>query len=94
MGDIADYNDIVRFMRSKEGEARLSDYVTMLKGHKVLDVTYSNETSGIALTLHLDDGGTFVVYPPSLDLGVLRQEFDDVLQREYYIDYPERAPER
>ena len=45
-------------------------------------------------TLCLDDHTEFVVYQPSLDVDVLREEFAEAIQVEYYKDYPERQPER
>lgn len=92
MGDLSDFNDLERFMRSPEGDAHLREIAGILERRTVLDVHWSNETGCIALTLHLDNGDTFVVYPPSLDVGVLREEFGDVIDREYYKDYPDRAP--
>ena len=94
MGDGFDYSDLDRIIRSREGDVHLHKMCAILKGRTVRDVRWSNETSCIALTLHLDNGDTFVVYPPSLDVGVLREEFDEVLEREYYKDFPERAPRK
>ena len=92
MGDASDQSDLGRFMRCAEGEQHLKTMHAMLNGHRLQNVTFSNEGSCIALTLHLDDESTFVIYPPSLDVYVLRQEFEEVLEREYFLDYPERAP--
>lgn len=92
MGDASDQSDLERFMRSVEGEQHLKTMRAMLSGHRIQDVTFSNEDSCIALTLHLDDESTFVVYPPSLEVYVLRQEFEEVIEREYFLDYPERVP--
>ena len=90
MGDICNQNDVDRFMRCRKGKAYLKKIVAMLKGRTILDVTFSNEVSCIATTLILDDNTTFVVFEPSLDVDALREEFAEVIEREYYVDYPER----
>ena len=93
MGDICDMNDCERFLRSESGQAHLDEIVAMLKGRTIVDVTFSNEVSCIATTLHLDKGGGgFVVFQPSLDVDALREEFAEAIEEEYYKDYPERRP--
>ena len=93
MGDISNMNDIERLMRSDIGKAHLDEIVRMLKGHTIVEVSFSNETHFIATTLHLDKGGgTFLVFQPSLTIEAIREQFADVLEREYYKDYPERKP--
>jgi hypothetical protein len=86
-------NDIDRFARSPEGQAQLEEFRAMLKGRTITDVTFSNEVHCVETTLHLDDGETFVVFQPSLDVDVIRMEFAEAIQREYYVDYPERKKE-
>jgi hypothetical protein len=93
MGDICNMSDIDRFMRSPEGQTHLEEIRAMLKGRTITDVSFSNEVQCVETTLHLDDGETFVIYQPSLDVDALREEFADVIQREYYVDYPERKGE-
>ena len=92
MGDACNMADIERFMRCEAGKAHLDEIVSMLKDHTIVDVSFSNETCCVATTLHLDDGETFVVFQPSLDVDALRDEFADVIEEEYYIDFPERRP--
>jgi hypothetical protein len=92
MGDVCDQNDIDRFMRSTNGQAHLEEIRQMLKGRTVVDVEFSNEVHLIATTLHLDDGETFLVFQPSLEVGTLREQFEDVIEREYFKDFPERKP--
>ena len=93
MGDLCNMNDLERFLRSAEGQAYLDEIIAMLKGRTITDVTFSNEVHCIETTLHLDDGETFVVYQPSLEVDAIREEFAEVLQREYYVDYPKRKKE-
>ncbi|MBI5090925.1 MAG: hypothetical protein HZB26_00610 [Candidatus Hydrogenedentes bacterium] len=90
MGDACNMADIDRFMRSKAGKKHLREIRRMLKGHTVVDVSFANDVWCVATTLHLDDGETFEVYQPSLEVDALREEFHDVLQEEYFKDYPER----
>ena len=92
MGDLSDGNDCDRFMRSSQGQAHLDQIVAMLKGRTIKDISFSNEVHCVATTLHLDDGGSFVVFQSSLDVDVLREEFAEVIEEEYYKDYPERRP--
>lgn len=92
MGDICNMADIERFLRSARGKSTLEEISAMLKGHTIVDVSFSNEVHCIALTLHLEDGGSYVVYPPSLEVDALRETFGEVLEQEYYKDYPERRP--
>ena len=92
MGDISDHNDLERLLRSPEGQAHLGEIRNMLVGRTIRKVTFDNEAHFISTTLHLDDGGTFAVFQPSLEIGAIREEFEDVLEREYYIDFPNRKP--
>ena len=94
MGDLCNMNDIDRFLRCRKGKAHLKKIVAMLKGRTITDVTFSNEVHCVVTTLCLDDDTTFVIHQPSLDVDALREEFVDAIQEEYYVDYPERRPER
>ena len=92
MGDICDMNDLERFLRSLEGQAHLEEIRQMLKGRTIMDVEFPNEVHFIATTLHLDDGETFAVFQPSLEVEAIREQFEEALEREYYVDFPERRP--
>ena len=92
MGDICNQNDCDRFMRCRKGKAYLKKIVAMLKGRTITNVTFSNEVQYVATTLHLDDGETFLLFQPSLEVDALREEFAEVIEEEYYKDYPERRP--
>ena len=91
MGDLCDMNEITRAMRSTEVMARLNGIRETLVGRTVTDVEFSNEVYAITILLRLDNGDTFLAMDPSLDVDALREEFAEVIQREYLIDYPERA---
>lgn len=92
MGDVSDAADLERLLRSPEGQGYLDEIREMLLGRTIRKVTFDNEVHFIATTLHLDDGGTFAVFQPSLEVGAIREQFEDVLEREYYIDHPDRKP--
>jgi len=92
MGDVCDQNDIDRIMRSTEGQAHLEDIRQMLKGRTVVEVEFANEVQLIVTTLCLDDGTIFAVFQPSLEVSALREQFEDVIECEYFRDYPERKP--
>ena len=90
MGDSCNMNDLERFLRSPEGKEHLDEIRKMLLEHTIREVTFENEVHFISTTLHLDDGETFVVFQPSLEVEAIREEFEEVIEREYYADYPER----
>ncbi len=92
MGDACDIADIERFLRSDEGKTHVKEIREILQGRTVTDVTFSNEGSCIATTLHLDNGKTFVVFQPSLDVRALREQFGEAIEEEYFLDYPDRRP--
>ena len=92
MGDINNMNDLERFLRTPEGQAHLDEIRRMLVGRTIQDVRFRNEIQFIATELVLDDGETFVVFQPSLDVDVIRGHFAEVLDREFYRDYPQRKP--
>lgn len=90
MGDASDMSDLERFMRSPEGTAHLEGIRTSLVGRRIVGVEYSNDIHTIGIVLNLDDGTTFDCQRPELDVDALREEFPEVLEREYYVDFPER----
>jgi len=92
MGDISDMHDLERFMRSPEGKDHLKGIRRKLKGHTIVDVDFSNEVHFIAIRLILDNGETVSVTQASLDVSVLQKTFEDAIEREYYVDFPERKP--
>ncbi len=92
MGDLCDVNDCDRFLRSATGKTYLNEITAMLKGRTVVDVSFTNEVHCIATRLHLDDNTDFEIWQPSLDVDALREQFGDVLDEEYYADYPNRRP--
>lgn len=86
MGDICDMNDLERFSRSPEGQACLAETRLLLEGRRIQKVTFSNEVNYIATTLELDNGEFFFISQPSLEVGVIREEFEEVLEREHDLE--------
>ncbi len=92
MGDISDMNDLERFIRSPEGQTHLEGIRQTLGGRTIVDVDFTNEVHYVSMTLHLDGGETFTVSDPSMEVETLRVEFEEALEREYYVDFPQRRP--
>lgn len=90
MGDGANMADIERFMRSNDGKKHLEEIRSTLKGRSIVDVIFENQIWCVATELQLDDGETFVVFQPSLEVDAIREEFAEILDEEYYKDYPTR----
>ena len=92
MGDICDMNDLERMMRSTEGKAHLEEIRAMLLNRTIKGVNFENQVHFITTVLQLDDGETFVVFQPSMEVEAIRDQFEKAIEREYYIDFPERKP--
>ena len=86
MGDICDMHDLERFSRSPEGKAVLDETCRQLEGRTIQKVTFSNEVNYIATTLELDNGESFFIVQPSLEVGFIREEFEEVLEREHDLE--------
>ena len=92
MGDICDMNDIERFFRSPEGRAHLEGIRRVLVGRTITEVEFINEVHFVNMTLRLDSGETFAMSDPSMEVEAIREKFEDALEREYYVDFPQRKP--
>lgn len=90
MGDACNMNDLERFMRSPEGKAHLERIRKCTISRRVIGVEFSNDIDTIGIELNFDDGTTFACRRPEMDIDALREEFTEVLEREYYVDFPER----
>jgi hypothetical protein len=55
----------------------------MLEGRTIQKVTFSNEVNYIGTNLELDNGESFFISQPSLEVGAIREEFEEVLEREH-----------
>jgi hypothetical protein len=79
-------HDLERFSRSPEGQACLAETRILLEGRIIQKVTFSNEVNHIATTLELDNGEFFFISQPSLEVGAIREDFEEVLEREHDLD--------
>jgi hypothetical protein len=79
-------HDLDLFARSPEGKAVLDETCRQLEGRTIQKVTFSNEVNYIATTLELDNGESFFIAQPSLEVGVIREEFEEVLDHEQDIE--------
>jgi hypothetical protein len=93
MGDCNDMHDLDLFARSPEGKAVLDETCRQLEGRTIQKVTFSNEVNYIATTLELDNGESFFITQPSLEVGVIREEFEEVLDHEQEIEDRQLAME-
>ena len=91
MGDICDMHDLERFSRSPEGQDCLAETRRMLEGRTIQKVTFSNEVNYIATTLELDDGEFFFIAQPNLEVGAIREDFGEILDREWDIEVRQPA---
>lgn len=92
MGDASDEADLGRFMRSVAGRTYLDEIEGMLKGRRIIEVSFSNQVHAIVTRLHLDDGGAFDLWQPSLRLEAVQEAYEEAIEEEYYKDFPDRRP--
>jgi hypothetical protein len=94
MGDASDYADVTRFLRSPEGQLHLIQFREQLSGRRIISVEYKQLSTGVSITLVLEEGETLNLdaIVEQFSVEALRKKFALVLQREYYKDFPERKP--
>jgi hypothetical protein len=94
MGDYSDFNDVGRFMRSAEGQQALENFRKVIEGRTIVGVVFTHNATGVGIVIALDDGDA-VDMAESLELfavETLRRQYMAVLEREYYLDFPNRRP--
>ena len=96
MGDASDFADVCRFTRSPEGQRALEKLRAGLVGKTIADVSFCELSTGVSVTLLLDDGNPLdlTIVEQSFAVESLRDRYRAVLEREYYVDFPERKPGR
>ena len=96
MGDASDYAEVARFMRSPEGQRALDKFQQSLVEKVICDVTFCQLSTGVSVTLHFADGGhlDLTIVEQAFAIESLRDRYKHVLEREYYVDFPERKPVR
>jgi hypothetical protein len=82
MGDGSDHTDVMRFMMSEEGKEHLDTIRRSIQGKTVTTVRFENNTSSIKTVLQFDDGTRFYSVQPCHDIAVLRELYEEVIERE------------
>ncbi len=83
MGDASDLADISRFMESPEGRSILEAVRRRFEGKSIQSVLFKDDTPYIAIRLLFDDGSRVQCMMLELSLYAIRDEYQDVLDREY-----------
>lgn len=96
MGDLSDLADVERFIRCREGQRCLEKFKASVVGKRIVGVDFCNQTHGVDITLLLD-GGDYLDLQATVnafEVDSLRDRYGRVLEREYYVDFPDRKPAR
>ena len=96
MGCASDMADVIRWTRSPEGQRALEQFRQSQLGKVISDVSFCQLSTGVSVTLHFADGGhlDLTIAEQAFSVESLRQRYPRVLEREYYVDFPERKPGR
>lgn len=92
MGDASDLADVHRFTRSPEGKNALEKFRERVTGKTIVGASFCELSTGVSVTLLLD-GGDYLdvtVLEQAFSVESLRDRYGYVLDREYYVDFPER----
>ncbi len=92
MGDASDRADVERFMRSETGQKILAKTRKEFQGRWISSISFSDDVDGVTGMITFTAGDPVNVILPGLTLGLIREEYDEVLEEEYYRDFPERRP--
>jgi len=92
MGCSSDMADVIRWTRSPEGQRALEQFRQSQLGKVISDVSFCHLSTGVSVTLHFADGGhlDLTIAEQAFSVESLRQRYPRVLEREYYVDFPER----
>jgi len=90
MGDIADMNDIERFMRSAAGLRLEKNLLERMSGKTIVSVRFINSVNRIEMEILLTGGEK--IQATVMGVDEIRAEYENVLTEEYYKDYPNRKP--
>ena len=93
MGDVSDRADVERFMRSETGQKVLAQTRKDFRGRWINDISFADDVDGVKATITFRVGEPVDVTLPDLTLGLIREEYEEVLEEEYYRDFPDRRPE-
>jgi len=92
MGDGSDHADVGRFMRTPEGQQILGRFRDRLIGKTITGVEFTHNSAGVGIMLTFDDRDSLDLAEAieALTVETLRRRYRLVLDREYYVDFPER----
>lgn len=91
MGDGADMSDVGRFIRSKEGREILQKLADELVGRQIKALHHFNATHRVEVVATLDNGEVIALVDGTIDVDDLREDYADMLNREFLVDYPEKG---
>lgn len=83
MGDASDLADIRRFMKSPEGQSKLTEVRQRLEGKRIQSVFFKDDTLFVTVKILFDDDLIVECMMLELSLYAIRDEYVDVLDREY-----------
>lgn len=94
MGDASDQADVDRFTRSPEGKRCMDKFRAGLVGKRIVGLDFTEYSFGLGITLLLEDGDYLDLHATTEAFSVeaMRDRYQRVLMREYYVDFPERKP--
>ena len=92
MGDASDRADVERFIRSTVGQKVLGKTRKAFQGLWISDISFAPRVEGVMGTITFHAGNPVDVLLPNLSLGRIRDAYEDVLEEEYYRDFPDRRP--
>ncbi|HOZ48668.1 MAG TPA: hypothetical protein PLO37_15620 [Candidatus Hydrogenedentes bacterium] len=92
MGDAGDLKDVERFIRSETGQGILAQVRKAFQGRWISDVSFNPDVKGVRATVVFHAGEPVDVLLPDLTLERIQRDHEEVLEEEYYRDYPERRP--
>jgi len=92
MGDGSDHADVGRFIRTAEGQQILGRFRDRLIGKTITGVEFTHNSTGVGILLTFDDRDLLDLAEAieSFSVETLRRRYMRVLDREYYVDFPER----
>jgi hypothetical protein len=87
--------DVMRWTRAPEGQRVLDEFRQSQLGKVISDVSFCQLSTGVSVTLHFADGGhlDLSIVEQAFSVESLRDRYRAVLEREYYVDFPERRPD-
>lgn len=96
MGDASDFADVCRFTRSPEGQRALEKFKASVTGKRIVGASFCELSTGVSITLLLEDGDylDLSIVEQAFAVKSLRDRYRAVLEREYYVDFPDRKPGR